>query len=223
MRRFSIYVAIMLKITIITSLIAALLFLGLFLPSQTVLFEPEFHQQLHNLLPESVLSVVLFLAGCSFLMAIGMPRQIVAFSCGYSFGAINGVVSATLAASLGLAITYLFSHRFLSGFIAKRYASQSKKVVSFLIENLILKAFIIRILPLGSNFLTNIIAGACKLPLKPFWIGSTIGFVPQMIIFSLAGSGIRFGDTTQLIISLALFLVALLLSTLIYVKHKQKS
>lgn len=212
----------MLKLTLITSAIAILLFLGLFLPSQAILLKPEFHQQLHSLLPDSFGAVLIFLSCCALLTAIGMPRQVIAFSCGYSFGVGYGLILATLAASIGLVLTYLFARQFLAEFIQKKYLEQSEKVVEFLIENLVLKSFIIRILPLGSNFLTNIIAGACKLPLKPFWFGSSIGFIPQMTIFSLAGSGIRLADTTQLIFSLGLFLSAIILSTLLYLKNKHK-
>ena len=52
--------------------------------------------------------------------------------------------------------------------------------------------------------------------------GSLVGFIPQMIIFSLAGSGIRLGAQNELIASGVLFIVALLITVFLVKKHKAK-
>ncbi|MGB0986128.1 MAG: TVP38/TMEM64 family protein [Pseudoalteromonas spongiae] len=166
-----------------------------------------------------VISLLCFL---SLATAIGLPRQIAAFTCGYFFGLINGAVIATFAATLGCYTTYLIAHSRLSTFVFKKFPNKTAKIQQFLTTDLFLKAIIIRLLPLGSNFITNIVAGATRIPAIPFVSGSFIGYIPQMIIFSLAGSGIELLVEQRNYISLSLTIVALLLVAVCYYHHKQK-
>ena len=168
--------------------------------------------------PTLVLFVFLSLA-----TSIGLPRQIAALVAGINLGAFIGVIIATLATTLGCLITFSISRYFLSDKIARKYPNKLEKLSEFLSEKTFLKALIIRILPLGSNFLTNIIAGVSKVSMPAYVSGSFVGFIPQMIIFSLAGSGIRLGEKNELIASVTLFVIALLLSGYLVRKHKEKS
>jgi uncharacterized membrane protein YdjX (TVP38/TMEM64 family) len=90
-------------------------------------------------------------------------------------------------------------------------------------NRLFLKAIALRLLPLGSNFLANIIAGASQVSTKAFIGGSFIGFIPQMIIFSLAGSGMSIGDSNELIASTLLFIIALVIGIFLVKTHRLKS
>jgi len=159
----------------------------------------------------------------SLATSIGLPRQIAALVAGINLGAFIGVIIATLATTLGCLITFSISRYFLSDKIARKYPNKLEKLSEFLSEKTFLKALIIRILPLGSNFLTNIIAGVSKVSMPAYVSGSFVGFIPQMIIFSLAGSGIRLGEKNELIASVTLFVIALLLSGYLVRKHKEKS
>ncbi|PKI16397.1 TVP38/TMEM64 family protein [Colwellia sp. 12G3] len=159
----------------------------------------------------------------SLATSIGLPRQIAALVAGINLGAFIGVIVATLAATLGCLITFSVARYLLSDSITRKYPSQLKKLSIFLGERTFLKAIIIRILPLGSNFITNIIAGVSKVSMPAYVSGSFVGFIPQMIIFSLAGSGIRLGEKNELIASGILFIIALLLTAYLVKKHKAKN
>ncbi|WP_019029703.1 TVP38/TMEM64 family protein [Colwellia piezophila] len=158
----------------------------------------------------------------SLATSIGLPRQIAALVAGINLGAVIGVIIATLAATLGCLITFSVARYLLSAKITRRYPNQLTKLSIFLGEQTFLKAIVIRILPIGSNFLTNIIAGVSKVSMPVYVSGSFIGFIPQMIIFSLAGSGIRLGAKNELIASAALFIIALVLTAYLVKKHKDK-
>lgn len=155
--------------------------------------------------------------------SLGLPRQIAALVAGINLGALIGVVIATLAATLGCLITFSVARYLLSASISRKYPTQLSKLSNFLGERTFIKAIVIRILPLGSNFITNIIAGVTKVSMPAYVCGSFVGFIPQMIIFSLAGSGIRLGAQNELIISALLFVVALALTGYLIKKHKGKS
>jgi len=169
--------------------------------------------------PQSLNTLLLFVF-LSLATSIGLPRQIAALVAGINLGALVGVIIATMAATLGCLITFTVSRYLLSDKISRRYPEQSTKLSIFLGEQTFLKAIVIRILPLGSNFITNIIAGVSKVSMRAYVSGSFVGFIPQMIIFSLAGSGIRLGAQNELIASGMLFIIALLISAYLVKKHK---
>lgn len=208
------------KILFLTSIAAVLIFLAL-LPSQSLLLDKNFHQQLISLLPNTWLGYVFFILVLTFLTSIGLPRQITAFSCGYSYGVIWGSLVATLSVTIACAITYSIARLLLKNTVKRKFNNAYLQCRSLFQQQLFYKVIVIRLLPIGSNFLTNIIAGTCKLNAKRFVAGSLIGFIPQIIIFALMGAGIKVADTTQVIISISLFFVALMLGLYLYLKNKQ--
>ena len=210
--------------------IIVILMIGLFQWLPTTLTENNFNlsdwtialveglnwQQADNSPYLNTLLLFLFL---SLGTSIGLPRQIAALVAGINLGALLGVIVATLAATLGCLITFNVSRYLLSKKITHKYPKQLAKLSAFLSEQTFLKAIVIRILPLGSNFLTNIIAGVSKVSMRAYVSGSFVGFIPQMVIFSLAGSGIRLGAQNELMASGILFIIALLISTYLVKKH----
>lgn len=210
----------MLKSSLVLTIIAIIILLIIAIPSQFIFNDPAFQQQLNTLIPSGIKGAVLLFLCFALLSSVGLPRQISAFTCGYSLGLIDGVIIATLAVTLGCYFTVLFSSRFLQNLIRNKYPKQQSVIVNFLSEQLIYKAIIIRIMPLGSNFLTNIIAGACNLNHKQFVLGSFLGFIPQMVIFTLAGTGVRLANNTHIALSVGLLAIASILSLWLYKKHK---
>jgi uncharacterized membrane protein YdjX (TVP38/TMEM64 family) len=186
----------------------------------TISFVNKFNwQQEGTIQPLNTFFLFAFL---SLATSIGLPRQIAALVAGINLGALFGVIVATFAATLGCLITFSVSRYLLSDRISRKYPKQLTKLSIFLGEQTFLKAIVIRILPLGSNFLTNIIAGVSKVSMRAYVSGSFVGFIPQMVIFSLAGSGIRLGAQNELITSVVLFIIALLISGYLVQRHKAK-
>lgn len=175
-------------------------------------------QQKGSSLAFNTLLLFIFL---SLATSIGLPRQIAALVAGINLGAFIGVIVATLAATLGCLITFSIARYLLSARITHKYPRQLAKLSDFLGEKTFLKAITIRILPLGSNFITNIIAGVSKVSMPAYVSGSFVGFIPQMTIFSFAGSGIRLGAQNELIASAILFVTALVITAYL-VKHNKR-
>ena len=50
----------------------------------------------------------------------------------------------------------------------------------------------------------------------PFFLGSALGYIPQMLIFSLVGSGARVDQFWQVAIAMALFVLAAILGIVLY-------
>jgi len=80
---------------------------------------------------------------------------------------------------------------------------------------------VIRFMPVGSNLLTNLLAGLSSAPMWPFVTGSTIGFVPQTAIFALLGSGFKVDPTWRIAASIVLFLLSTWLGVALYRRHQK--
>jgi len=178
------------------------------------------NQQVSNFLeaymPQSDVAALYLFIVLSFATSLSLPRQVAAFSAGYILGMWQGILIATLAATLGCFITLTFARIFLHKKLNNKYPEQIAKLSRFFAHQTFIKTLIIRILPAGSNFITNMLAGVAQVPIKPYLLGSSVGFLPQMVVFSMAGNGVRLADEQQLLLSGVLFLLALLLSAALY-------
>ena len=209
------------KVTVIATLISILLAITL----ATLLlgnYGAIIQNYLNTIIPNTLLGALLFVLILTPAMAVGLPRQIAALSAGFLFGASLGIVLATISAVLGCLVTLILARKFFANIIERNYPQQLAKVSHFFSHNTFLKALIIRLLPAGSNFLTNVLAGTARSPVKPYILGSALGFIPQMTIFSLMGAGLQVNGQQQLIISVILLVIALLLGGYLYRKTHNK-
>jgi len=165
---------------------------------------------------------VYFIALAAVLTGCGAPRQLVAFLGGYAFGFVFGVVFATLATLLGCFIAFYASRFLVRPIVCKRFKRQVDYVDRFLLQTPIYKTIIIRLLPVGSNFLTNIFAGATSVRASAFFIGSAIGYVPQMVIFALLGKGLFIGSEWKIALSVSMLLISSYMSISIYRKYRRE-
>ena len=174
---------------------------------------------LNALIPKTLTGALTFTLLLTPALAIGLPRQIAALSAGFLFGAGFGVLLATISAIVGCLITLLLARKLLSNLVEQQYPEPLAKVCYFFSHHTFIKALIIRLVPAGSNFLTNVLAGTARTPISPFIFGSALGFIPQMTIFSLMGAGLQVNGQQQLMLSLVLLVMALLLSGYFYRKN----
>ncbi|ASP47545.1 TVP38/TMEM64 family protein [Cognaticolwellia beringensis] len=210
-----------LKLTVVATLISILLAITLatlLLGNYGVIIQ----NHLNTIIPNTLFGALLFVLILTPAMAIGLPRQIAALSAGFLFGAGSGMLLATISAVFGCLVTLMLARKLFANLIEQHYPQPLAKVSYFFSHNTFLKALTIRLLPAGSNFLTNILAGTARSPIKPYILGSALGFVPQMTIFSLMGAGLQINGQQQLILSIILLIIALLLGSYLYRKTHNK-
>ncbi|HAA98316.1 MAG TPA: DedA family protein, partial [Alteromonas macleodii] len=70
---------------------------------------------------------------------------------------------------------------------------------------------IVRLFPVGSNLITNAVAGVLSVPFFPFIAASAIGFAPQTFLFTLLGSGSRFVSSLEQPLQIGGLIISLLL------------
>ena len=204
---------------ILTSFIGVALFFGVFF-SLDILKSANLQPFLDQYIPKGYLGYLTAITLLAILTSIGLPRQVAAFSCGYIFGIISGTLIATLAATIGCMLTLFVAKTFFREKVLNTYPEKLNRISTFFSTHTFSKALIIRLLPAGSNFLTNVLAGIANIKFMPYVSGTCVGFIPQMLIFSLLGAGVKVGEQQQILLSLCLFIVALIFGYWLYRTEK---
>jgi uncharacterized membrane protein YdjX (TVP38/TMEM64 family) len=163
---------------------------------------------------------LLFLGVSLLFTAIGLPRQVICFLGGYAFGLIEGTILALLATVLGCVIAFFYARMLGRDFVVSRFPGRVKNIDDFLRDNPLSMTLLIRLLPLGSNLVTNLAAGVSSVRPVPFFQGSAIGYFPQTLVFTLVGSGISVDPELRIAISVILFIISGILGVSLYRKNR---
>jgi uncharacterized membrane protein YdjX (TVP38/TMEM64 family) len=150
----------------------------------------------------------LFVLVGAVAIGIGLPRQAVCFLGGYAFGFAEGLGWSMLASMIGCCGAYFYARFMGRGPVAARFPDRIAQVDSFLAGNTLSMTLLLRLLPIGSNLLTNLAAGVAAVAALPFFAGSLLGYLPQTVVFTLLGSGIQVDPLFRIGASVILFLAS---------------
>jgi uncharacterized membrane protein YdjX (TVP38/TMEM64 family) len=75
-------------------------------------------------------------------------------------------------------------------------------------------------LPVGNNFATSLAAGVSRVPARLFLLGSLLGYIPQTLVFALAGSGIETGAGVRVGLAVLLFFMSAAIGIWLYRKYR---
>ncbi len=150
----------------------------------------------------------LFMLVGGMAIAIGLPRQAVCFLGGYAFGFAEGLLWSSLASLVGCIAAFLYARLMGRDFIAARFPERVARIDAFLAGNTFSMTLLIRLLPVGSNLVTNLAAGVAGVRPLPFFLGSVLGYLPQTIVFALLGSGIQVDPVFRIGASVVLFVAS---------------
>ncbi|MDH5748718.1 MAG: VTT domain-containing protein [Rhodospirillales bacterium] len=163
---------------------------------------------------------ILFLAAGGLFTAIGFPRQLVGFLGGYAFGVAWGTTLALGGATLGCVLAFSYARLIGRDFVNARFSGRIKKFDDFLSDNPFTMTLLIRLLPVGSNLVTNLVAGVTGVRPLLFISGSAIGYIPQTLVFALVGSGIALEPGLRISLSILLFVLSGMLGVYLYRKYR---
>ncbi len=168
------------------------------------------------------MGILLFLAVGGLATALSVPRQIVAFLGGYAWGFALGTVLATLATVLGCVFGFFYARWLGRGFVQKRFPGRIRKLDAFLHRHPFSMSLVIRLLPVGHNASTNLLAGVSSVRALPFFAGSGLGYLPQNLVFALAGSGVNLDPELRLTLAVLLFVASSLIGIGLYRRHRRE-
>ncbi len=150
---------------------------------------------------------VVFAAMGAAACAIGVPRQAVAYAGGLAFGFWPGAALALLAEIAGCAVDFWWARTVARGWVARHLARSGAaggriaRMERFLVANAFSATLTLRLLPVGSNIVLNLLAGVSRIAAAPFLAASLLGYVPQTMVFALLGGGMRVSQAAQLALS----------------------
>ncbi len=159
---------------------------------------------------------LLFLLMGAVFTAIGLPRQVIAFLGGYAFNVAWGTALAALAALLGCMLSFFYARFFGKGLLPARLGARAARFNRFIHVHPVSTTLLIRLLPVGSNLLTNLAAGMSNIRPSYFFLGSLIGYLPQTLVFALVGSGVHIAPVLKFALAIALFLVSMAYGMYLY-------
>jgi len=165
---------------------------------------------------------IIFLAVGAGLTAIGFPRQAVSFLGGYAFGMGAGTALALLASVLGCILAFSCARLLGREAVRRRFGERIRRLDAFLHENPFSMALLMRLLPVGSNFLINLAAGVSGVRGVRFVAGSALGYLPQTVVFALLGSGIHLEPGLRIGASVALFIVSGMLGVYLFRRFRAR-
>ncbi len=159
---------------------------------------------------------VLFLGLAALGTGLGLPRQVVSLLAGYAFGLILGTGLALVGTILGCAGAFYYARLLARAPIRKRFSGRVHKLDTFLHEHTFSMTLLLRMLPVGSNVVTNLAGGVSSVRAVPFLSGSLLGYLPQTLIFALLGSGVAVDPVLRITLSVILFVASSLLGVYLY-------
>ena len=169
---------------------------------------------------QGVAGELLFVAVGALACGLAVPRHFVSFFGGYAFGVGLGTLLALVATELGCALTFFYARLVGRPLVQKRFGARVQRIDDFLAANPLSMTLLIRLLPIGNNFGTSLAAGVSRVPAGPFLLGSLLGYVPQTLVFALAGSGIETGAGLRLALAVLLFFIAGVIGIWLYRKYR---
>ena len=163
----------------------------------------------------------LLLAGAgALIIALGLPRQLVAFLAGYAYGFLGGTALCTVSVAVGCALCFWYARFFGRDFVSRRFGRRVARVDEFLRKNPFQTTLVIRLMPVGSNLITNLVAGVSAVGAWPFLSATTLGSIPQTMVFALLGSGIQVDAAWRVGLSVVLFAASSILGVQLYRRNK---
>lgn len=163
---------------------------------------------------------ILFLCVAGVATAVALPRHVVSFLGGYAFGVLPGVLLALIGTVIGCVVTFFYARVVGRPLVSARLGARVQRVEDFLAAHPFWMTVLIRLLPVGNNFATNLAAGVSRVPAIPFFLGSALGYMPQTLVFALAGSGVEVGAAWRIGIAVALFLVSGVIGAWLYRRYR---
>lgn len=153
-----------------------------------------------------------FVALGGLACTIGIPRQVVAYAAGLAYGFWAGSALALAAELIGCTADFwwarLLARRWTARFLAR---GRMARLDRFLAANAFRATLTLRLLPIGSNVALNLLAGVSGVAAGPFLLASALGYIPQTVVFTLLGGGVRVSGATQMALAAVLMVASIAL------------
>jgi phosphatidylserine/phosphatidylglycerophosphate/cardiolipin synthase-like enzyme/uncharacterized membrane protein YdjX (TVP38/TMEM64 family) len=130
-----------------------------------------------------VLALGLFM----LLGLIAFPVNVLIVATAAAFGLWPGLLYAAVGAMVSAVLTYLVGRKMGPGVLRKIIGPRINKVSRSIAKNGILAVTMIRLMPIAPFTLVNLVAGAIRIPLLDYTVGTALGLAPGLLLMTALG------------------------------------
>ena len=122
------------------------------------------------------------------LMAMtGFPQTLLFAGAVAVFGPRDGAINAWIATMCSATLTFGMGNMFGAGFVGRLSAGRAKGMIDSIQRHGVLSTMMIRWIPSGPFIVVNAIAGAARISILKFWLGTGIGIIPKIFVVAALG------------------------------------
>jgi len=181
----------------IKTAISAIMSLGLFVFICSLFFygqqwlaleEGQAVQDFLTKISSSPIAIIFVIAMFVVLALSGFPQFLLISATVLVFGSLQGAIYSWLATMVSASVTFVLG-QVLGGVWVERFGgARTQSLVRFLSRRGILASGLVRLVPTGPFVLVNAAAGAAKMVLWKYWLGTGIGIIPKILLVAMIGS-----------------------------------
>ena len=127
-------------------------------------------------------------------VAFGAPRLLFAAVAGLAFGWLAGTALALVGTLAGCLVTFGYARRLGRSWIQTRRGSRLERIDGAFRNHGILASLAIRAAPIGNCHAANLLMAVSPISLRDFVVGTTLGILPETVIYSLFASAATQGS-----------------------------
>ena len=121
------------------------------------------------------------------LAMTGFPQTLLIAGAVAVFGPRDGAINAWIATMCSGTLTFMMGNIFGGRFVSKLSAGRATRMIGTIQPHGILSTMMIRWIPSAPFIVVNAMAGAARISILKFWLGTGIGIVPKIVFIAALG------------------------------------
>lgn len=118
---------------------------------------------------------------------IAFPVNVLIVATAAAFGLWPGLLYAAVGALVSAFLTYLVGRKVGPGVLRKLLGPRINRISRSIARNGIMAVTMVRLMPIAPFTLVNLVAGAIRIPLLDYMIGTALGLAPGLILMTALG------------------------------------
>ena len=118
---------------------------------------------------------------------IAFPVNVLIVATAAAFGLWPGLAYAAVGAMVSALLTYLVGRRLGTGLLRRLLGPRINRISRGIAANGILAVTMVRLMPVAPFTLVNLVAGAIRIPLLDYMVGTALGLAPGLVLMTALG------------------------------------
>lgn len=174
--------------SLVTLLLLAFVIVMLVYGREWLGLDQQMVQELMIRIADSPFAILGVISVFSLLALTGFPQTFLIAGAVAVFGAQQGGMYAWIATMCSATLTFALGNAFGARFVSKLSAGRASSLINSIQRHGVLTTMMVRWTPSAPFIVINSVAGAARISIFKFWLGTGIGIIPK-ILFIAAFTG----------------------------------